>query len=160
MEVRNYIEARMYFNSNRKTLNIERLIELIKSLKTLLKSSFFREEKNEIQDLIEDVEIRITEIRKFQQVMKQKKEEKERIRKESTYQLLPSSRVTVIRMAPTNSLLFDLEYEAISTALIKTRGNRTKATKELGISIRTLRNKLNEYKKKGLWHEYHVSRVC
>jgi two-component system response regulator FlrC len=31
-------------------------------------------------------------------------------------------------------------------ALEKTQGNRTHAAKILGISIRTLRNKLNEYK--------------
>ena len=42
--------------------------------------------------------------------------------------------------------LFDLdqiERQAIERALIATGGNRTKAAKLLGISERTLRNKLN-----------------
>jgi DNA-binding NtrC family response regulator len=40
-----------------------------------------------------------------------------------------------------------MEQRMISRALEKTQGNRTHAAKMLGISIRTLRNKLNEYKK-------------
>ncbi len=43
--------------------------------------------------------------------------------------------------------LREMEQNLISKALEKTRGNRTHAAKILGISIRTLRNKLNEYKK-------------
>ncbi len=43
--------------------------------------------------------------------------------------------------------LKDMEQRLISRALEKTEGNRTHAAKILGISIRTLRNKLNEYKK-------------
>jgi DNA-binding NtrC family response regulator len=43
--------------------------------------------------------------------------------------------------------LKDMEQKLISRALEKTEGNRTHAAKILGISIRTLRNKLNEYKK-------------
>ena len=43
--------------------------------------------------------------------------------------------------------LKDMEQNLISKALEKTQGNRTHAAKILGISIRTLRNKLNEYKK-------------
>ncbi len=40
-----------------------------------------------------------------------------------------------------------MEHRMISKAMEKTQGNRTHAAKMLGISIRTLRNKLNEYKK-------------
>ena len=40
-----------------------------------------------------------------------------------------------------------MEHRMISKALEKTQGNRTHAAKMLGISIRTLRNKLSEYKK-------------
>lgn len=41
--------------------------------------------------------------------------------------------------------LFDMEREMIKRALEDTSGNRTKAAKILGISVRTLRNKINEY---------------
>ncbi len=43
--------------------------------------------------------------------------------------------------------LKQMEQRMISKALEKTQGNRTHAAKMLGISIRTLRNKLSEYKK-------------
>ncbi len=49
--------------------------------------------------------------------------------------------------APSSLCLKDMEQRLISQALEKTDGNRTHAAKILGISIRTLRNKLNEYKK-------------
>jgi two-component system response regulator FlrC len=39
----------------------------------------------------------------------------------------------------------DLEKNHILTTLDKCGGNRTHAARKLGISIRTLRNKLNEY---------------
>jgi DNA-binding NtrC family response regulator len=42
--------------------------------------------------------------------------------------------------------LREMEEKLILRALEKTNGNRTHAAKILGISIRTLRNKLNEYK--------------
>jgi two-component system response regulator FlrC len=42
-----------------------------------------------------------------------------------------------------------MEEQMIQQALEKTEGNRTHAAKILGISIRTLRNKLNEYKQNG-----------
>lgn len=43
----------------------------------------------------------------------------------------------------------ELEKEAIKMALQQTGGNRTKAAELLGISIRTLRNKLQEYRDAG-----------
>jgi DNA-binding NtrC family response regulator len=43
--------------------------------------------------------------------------------------------------------LRDMEERLISRALEKTQGNRTHAARMLGISIRTLRNKLNEYRR-------------
>ncbi|NWF54425.1 MAG: sigma 54-interacting transcriptional regulator, partial [Syntrophaceae bacterium] len=48
---------------------------------------------------------------------------------------------------PVSFCLRHMEQRMISRALEKTQGNRTHAAKMLGISIRTLRNKLNEYKK-------------
>ncbi len=46
--------------------------------------------------------------------------------------------------------LNDLEREMVKKALAKTDGNRTHAAKLLGISVRTLRNKLAEYRRMGL----------
>jgi DNA-binding NtrC family response regulator len=45
--------------------------------------------------------------------------------------------------------LDELEKQAIRTALRQTGGNRTQAAAVLGISIRTLRNKLQEYREAG-----------
>ena len=49
--------------------------------------------------------------------------------------------------------LREMEQKFIMGALEKTQGNRTHAAKILGISIRTLRNKLNEYKQGGIGEE-------
>ena len=43
----------------------------------------------------------------------------------------------------------EMEKQAIKAALLQTGGNRTKAADLLGISIRTLRNKLQEYRAEG-----------
>ncbi|CAI2719227.1 sigma-54-dependent transcriptional regulator [Nitrospina watsonii] len=44
--------------------------------------------------------------------------------------------------------LHEMERELILRTLEETEGNKTKAAEQLGISIRTLRNKLSEYKEK------------
>ena len=44
--------------------------------------------------------------------------------------------------------LKEIEKETIFHALDRTNGNRTHAAEILGISVRTLRNKLNEYREK------------
>lgn len=43
-----------------------------------------------------------------------------------------------------------VEQQLILTTLTKTYGNRTHAARMLGISLRTLRNKINEYQEKGI----------
>ncbi|MFP4237367.1 MAG: helix-turn-helix domain-containing protein, partial [Desulfonatronovibrio sp.] len=44
----------------------------------------------------------------------------------------------------------EMEKRMIIKGLEQTGGNRTQASELLGVSVRTLRNKLNEYKKEGL----------
>ena len=41
--------------------------------------------------------------------------------------------------------IYDIEKELIQQTLEEFSGNKTKAAESLGISIRTLRNKINEY---------------
>ncbi|MCK4768037.1 MAG: sigma-54-dependent Fis family transcriptional regulator, partial [Desulfobacula sp.] len=49
-------------------------------------------------------------------------------------------------LGPEPSSLKEMEQKMIFKTLDQTEGNRTHAAKILGISVRTLRNKLNEYK--------------
>ena len=49
-----------------------------------------------------------------------------------------------------NTSIDEIERRAIFATLRKTKNNRTKASKILEISVRTLRNKLNLYKEKDL----------
>lgn len=46
--------------------------------------------------------------------------------------------------------LSKLEHTVIMAALRKMRGNRTRAAEILGISVRTIRNKINLYREKGM----------
>ena len=43
----------------------------------------------------------------------------------------------------------DMERRLIGMALVETGNNKTRAAKKLGISLRTLRNKLNLYRRQG-----------
>jgi DNA-binding NtrC family response regulator len=48
--------------------------------------------------------------------------------------------------APPNGSLWEMERDLIFKTLARVNDNRTHAAKALGISIRTLRNKLREYR--------------
>lgn len=52
----------------------------------------------------------------------------------------------IVPEATGNGSLWEMERELIVQTLVRTKDNRTHAAKELGISIRTLRNKLREYR--------------
>lgn len=53
-------------------------------------------------------------------------------------------------LASAGSTIADMERELILNTLDKVNGNRTRAAEMLGITVRTLRNKLNEYRDAGL----------
>jgi two-component system response regulator FlrC len=44
--------------------------------------------------------------------------------------------------------IWEMEKELIFSTLNKVKGNKTKASEMLGISVRTMRNKLQEYNQK------------
>ncbi len=58
----------------------------------------------------------------------------------------PTTRQEALSVMP----LHEMEKQLILKSLDETSGNRTLAAQLLGISVRTLRNKLNEYKEQGL----------
>lgn len=51
-----------------------------------------------------------------------------------------------------------VERDLILETLIRTHGNRTMSARLLGVSVRTLRNKINEYSGEGLYIPRHETR--
>jgi len=64
-----------------------------------------------------------------------------------TYEKMGTAETTKLTFVPAVSLK-EMEKKVIFHALDQTNGNRTRAADILGISVRTLRNKLNEYREK------------
>ena len=64
-------------------------------------------------------------------------------RQESAAPAVPSAAAAPAQI---NGSLWEMERELIFKTLSRVKDNRTHAAKELGISIRTLRNKLREYR--------------
>ncbi len=65
---------------------------------------------------------------------------------ESVGQPVSPAPVSPVSQPSGNGSLWEMERELIFQTLTRVRENRTHAAKELGISIRTLRNKLREYR--------------
>ncbi len=61
-------------------------------------------------------------------------------------QVASTSPVPAVAPTAVNGSLWEMERELIFKTLSRVKDNRTHAAKELGISIRTLRNKLREYR--------------
>ena len=68
-------------------------------------------------------------------------EQRERLRNEDTLTL------------PVGTPLEEVERQMIMRTLQKTKNNKTRAAELLGISLKTLHNKLNLYRERGLIHE-------
>ena len=66
--------------------------------------------------------------------------------------LAPAPRSTTLQAAPAGgaSSLRDLEQDTILNTLSDLQGNRTRTAQRLGISIRTLRNRLRDYRSQGV----------
>ncbi|HJY28868.1 MAG TPA: sigma-54 dependent transcriptional regulator [Pyrinomonadaceae bacterium] len=69
-------------------------------------------------------------------------EQRERLRNEDTLSL------------PVGTPLEEVERQMIMRTLQKTKNNKTRAAELLGISLKTLHNKLNLYRERGLLHDY------
>jgi len=60
-----------------------------------------------------------------------------------------SARITTLNVADTLPTVRDMERRLIGCMLLQTGHNKTRAAEKLGISLRTLRNKLREYRAAG-----------
>jgi len=60
-----------------------------------------------------------------------------------------SARVTGLNVADTLPTVGEMERRLIGSMLLQTNHNKTRAAEKLGISLRTLRNKLREYRSAG-----------
>jgi DNA-binding NtrC family response regulator len=63
---------------------------------------------------------------------------------------IPKTSATAPGLALVGQTIADVERHLILDTLVHCLGNRTHAARILGISIRTLRNKLNEYMEAGI----------
>src|ERR1700682_4727894 len=75
--------------------------------------------------------------------------------------LAPISRASRRRLARclVGSPIRDVERDLVLETLANTRGNRTESARLLGVSLRTLRNKITEYSAEGLEVPPHESRA-
>lgn len=161
MEFQNYLEIRQLFNAKKDSLSPENIQVMIKELGHFFEKSVSGRERELIEDLLDDMEIH-ADMPRLDPVTNGDQYTTEAPATVNLINFIEPSKyvvVTILNDTPTN-LVEEAELEVIRMALIRTAGNRTAACKYLGISIRTLRNKINEYRNTGRINEYDLSRVC
>lgn len=116
-----------------------------------------RNEKREYSELLEDIEI---EISRLEELEKQNTSfEREFTRREvvKVTHVMPSESVVVTVIDDDcHQLLEECERELIHQTLIRFKGNRTETSKHLGICVRTLRNRINEWRARGMIIDYEI----
>lgn len=152
-EFDNYIQSRMYYQRNRAWLKVSELENIIKEVDRLREMEIFPYEKNNLDDLKDDIEIRIDRL----DDPADRSIEKRRSKAEMYHDIEPitDAIISVVNYDSSN-LWKEIERELIKTTLNHFNWNKTKTAKCLGFCIKTLGNKLNEYKKQGLMNEYEI----
>lgn len=143
-----YIAARGFFQDRKRFLSLGELFSLQNQLERIREVAVFRDEKRDIDDLMLDIECLVDEKEaELKAIEEAAKPQKELDQVEYIQEVTPSLYldISVLDFASGN-LFKEAERELISQALQYYNGNRTKTASGLGISIRTLRNKLNEIK--------------
>lgn len=136
-----YFDVREYFNKNHARLNKYELNDLLKEIYKLRETQIFTFYETEISSLIEEVEIAMEE--KSDSFVLEKRTAPVSV---DIKILKPSNDANVsIKNLKSTNLLWEVERETIRQALLHCEGNRTNAAKFLGVSVRTLRNKIYEY---------------
>ena len=153
-EFRNYMDVRQFFNEKRKSLNEGDLLSILKAIQALKEKEIFQGEIEKLDDLEMDVELCLEGC---PEPIAPKK-----IGNPETITIIsPSFNVDLVVFNEySTNLAWETEKELIRTLLIKFEGNRTKTANALGISIRTLRNKIKEYKENGETETINLSAIC
>jgi DNA-binding NtrC family response regulator len=159
MEIRNYIEARGIFQERGAFLKKAELEIISERLEALRKETVFLHEKEEIDDLLEDIEIKLDEISALE--VKGLPSKAVEIKSGPLMVLRPSYDVMISVLDYSSlNLMGEAEKELYRIVLIKNKGHRTRAARDLGVSIRTLRNKIDDWFRNGEINEVDVSRLC
>ena len=147
MEFKNYIDARMCFQENQKWMKTSHFMELLNAVKTLNKSVVFPQDKIAIGLLIWDIEELIEKppIKPPPYIP----EDKLVIKKKQTIEKVKGITVKVNDFHDGN-LLAKAERDLIRQCLERFKGDRMITAQALGICIRTLRNRLGEYRRDGI----------
>lgn len=165
---KSYLELRKAYNLLTHEINKHAFLDFIPKLQEIIPNLYSQYERDLVEDLIDDIEIRIENLDKpkLKKIIEPSEDTTEDefelplFGSEIIYAIEPSSVVEILVTNKTSCLMRELEIEAIRYALAFTEGNRTQAAKILGISIRTLRNKINELINTGRIKPYDLSRVC
>lgn len=154
MELRKILDIRSCLNKENSIDNLEALkIRAIGIRDKIL----FNDDKESAEDLVIDIELKIDSIKRS--VLKPNQEDlteavkpiigppQMRIGRPSKTRyvqgIIPSTRCS-ITLSP-NCTMREVEKEVIRIALLMNNDNRNATSEMLGLSVRTLRNKINEY---------------
>lgn len=155
--INNHFEVREYLNKFGAKATVAELKSLLSHVENISKVYTFGFQKELFQDLMDDIENEI-DIRKS---ITTSDDVRPVTNKNSVLTIRPSLEVDIVIFSDKPiSLLREVEKEVIRIALLKCEGNRTKTAKFLGMSIRTLRNKINEYLESGEICEVELPGIC
>lgn len=150
--VNNYISLRGKFQKYLKQNDRAILKALHVEVTQARRDALLRNEKNEFSELLEDIESEIERLVELEKNSEPVKSELVRV-----FHVMPSDSVVVsVIDDDCRNLLEECEREIIAQTLQRFKGNRTQTSKYLGISIRTLRNRLNEWRGRGMIIEYAI----
>lgn len=161
-----YIQLRMFFQSRRNELTIRELRKIIKDTEEVKKLQVFRKEVEDCEDLILDVRVFIENLiqkKKVEREFEAKRDEQrlkflegKTIRQIEELKQNPVSNILELKEDDfkVGDLWRKVEKDLYRRTLVYFKGNRTQTSNALGVSIRTLRNRINDWKREGDGFDY------
>lgn len=145
-----HVIAISYFEEKKNDMSLQDLLLFKRKMLELRKHAIFLQEKKEINSTILQVED-LVDIKKT--IMRAEEEEAARQtesmpeKPKQRPEISPSLFISIsVLDFDQNNLMAEAERELICQALAYHNGNRSKTARSLGISVRTIRNKLNQFR--------------